>query len=387
MPEICGTCDERFSAVRDAFANNFASFDEVGASAAVYLDGRVVVDLWAGFADGARSRAWQQNTIANVYSTTKGLAALAVMRLVERGLVDLDAPMARYWPEFGAAGKEAIPVRQCMSHRAGVPAIRKPLAPDAMFDAQKMAAALAEEAPWWDPGTQHGYHAVSYGWFATELVRRLDGRDFGTFAREEIAGPLGIDFLVGVGEADDARCAELILPGPPPPGVPNLLEDELAERPDSMTALTFNNPDLNIEGVNDRAWRAAQIPAGNGHANARALARLYGALARGGNVDGVALLDASLIKTAREEQAVGPDAVLWQLPTRFGVGFMLTQEQPASAFGPNAGAFGHPGMGGSLGFADPEAGIGFGYVMNQMRLGILVDDRAARLIDAVYSSL
>jgi len=387
MPEIHGTCDERFSAVREAFANNFEEFGEVGACAAVCVDGRGVVDLWAGHTDGARSREWRPDTIANVYSTTKGLAALVVLRLVERGLVDLDAPMARYWPEFGAAGKEAIPVRQCMSHQAGVPAIRKPLPPDAMFDAQKMAAALADEAPWWEPGTQHGYHAVSYGWFAAELVRRLDGRDFGTFVREDVAGPLGIDFVVGVGEADDARCAELLMAGPPPPGIPNLLEDELEQRPESMTSLTFNNPDLDIEGVNNRAWRAAQIPAGNGHTNARALARFYGALAKGGSVDGVTVLDAGLIEAARQEQTAGPDAVLWQLPTRFGVGFMLTQDQPASAFGPNPGAFGHPGMGGSLGFADPEAGVGFGYVMNQMRLGILVDDRAARLIDAVYSSL
>ena len=387
MPEISGTCDARFSAVREAFEQNFAEFGEVGASAAVCVDGRTVVDLWAGHADGARSRPWQPDTIANVYSTTKGLAALVVLRLVERGLVDLDAPMARYWPEFGVAGKESIPVRQCMSHQAGVPAIRTPLAPDAMFDAEKMAAALAEETPWWEPGTQHGYHALTYGWFATELVRRLDGRDFGSFVREEIAGPLEIDFLVGVGPNDDARCAELLMPGPPPPGVPNLLEDELEQRPDSMTALTFNNPDLNMEGVNDRAWRAAQIPAGNGHANARALARLYGALASGGRSGGVAVLDPSLIDAARREQTAGPDAVLWQIPTRFGVGFMLTQDQPASAFGPNPGAFGHPGMGGSLGFADPEAGVGFGYVMNQMRLGILVDDRAARLIDAVFSSL
>lgn len=383
---IDGTCDARFAPVREAFAKNFETIGELGASVAVSVDGLPVVDLWAGKAD-PNGRPWQRDTITNVYSTTKGVAALCVLRLAERGLVDLDATMEKYWPEFGAEGKASLTVRQCMAHRAGVPAVREPLPDTAMYDPPRLAAAMAAEAPWWEPGTQHGYHALSYGWFAYELVRRRDGRDFSTFVREELAGPLGIDLFVGLPASEDARTADLQVPGPPPPGVPNLLEEELAERPESMTSKTFSNPTLDIEGVNSRAWRATVLPAGNGHTNARALARIYGALAKGGRIDDVPVLDSGLIREAQIEQSCGPDAVLWQLPTRFGFGFMLTQDLPASAFGPNPGAFGHPGMGGSLGFADPEAGVGFGYVMNQMRLGILVDDRAGTLIDAVYACL
>ena len=384
--EIQGTCDARFAPVREAFAKNFEEFEELGASAAVCVDGIPVVDLWAGKADPA-GRPWARDTIANVYSTTKGIAALAVLRLAERGLVDLDATMEKYWPEFGAEGKSSLTVRQCMAHRAGVPALRDPLPPEAMFDSPRLTAAMAAETPWWEPGTDHGYHALTYGWFAYELVRRLDGRNFSDFVREEFAGPLDIDLFVGLPASEDARTADLQVPGPPPPGVPNLLEDELNERPESMTSKTFSNPELDIAGVNSREWRGTVMPAGNGHTNARALARIYGALAQGGRIDGLAVLDSGLIREAQIEQSCGPDAVLWQLPTRFGFGFMLTQDLPASAFGPNPGAFGHPGMGGSLGFADPEAGVGFGYVMNQMRLGILVDDRAGKLIDAVYASL
>lgn len=385
-PKIEGICDERFAPVRTAFEKNFKGFEELGASVSVCVDGMPVVDLWGGKADPA-GRPWEHDTIANVYSTTKGIAALAILRLAERGLVDLDAAMEKYWPEFGAEGKSSLTVRQCMAHRAGVPALRGPLPPEAMFDSPRLAAAMAAEAPWWEPGTQHGYHAVSYGWFAYELVRRLDGRDFSTFVREEFSGPLDLDLFVGLPASEDGRTADLQPPGPPPPGVPNLLEEELRERPESMTSKTFSNPVLDIGGVNTRDWRATVMPAGNGHTNARALARIYGALAKGGRHKGTSVLDSGLIREAQVEQSSGPDAVLWQLPTRFGFGFMLTQEQPSAAFGPNADAFGHPGMGGSLGFADPEAGVGFGYVMNQMRLGILVDDRAAQLIDAVYASL
>ncbi len=384
--KIDGVCDTRFAPVRDVFAKNFEEFGELGASVAVSIDGMPVVDLWAGKADPA-GRPWERDTIANVYSTTKGIAALCVLRLAERGQLDLDNPMEKYWPEFGAEGKTSLTVRQCMAHRAGVPAVREPLPDEAMYDSPRLAAAMAAEAPWWEPGTQHGYHALSYGWFAYELVRRLDGRDFSVFVREELAGPLGIDLFVGLPASEDGRTADLQLPGPPPPGVPNLLEDELAERPESMTSKTFSNPALDLEGVNSRAWRGTVMPAGNGHTNARALARVYGALAVGGKIDGLPVLDSGLIREAQVEQSVGGDAVLWDLPTRFGFGFMLTQDLPSSAFGPNAGAFGHPGMGGSLGFADPEAGVGFGYVMNQMRLGILVDDRAGKLIDAVYGCL
>lgn len=389
QPTIEGSCDAAFAGVRDAFAKNFELFpEEIGASVSVTIEGRSVVDLWAGHADGERRKKWDRDTIANVYSTTKGLAALCVLKLRERGLLDLDAPMAKYWPEFAAEGKGDLSVRACMAHRAGVPAVRERLSPEVMFDDQRFAAAMAAETPWWEPGTQHGYHAITYGFYASELVRRLDGRPFSQFAREEVSGPLGIDFLVGLPASEDGRTAAFQVPGPPPPGVPNLIEEELRERPESMTSHVFNNPPLDLGAVNGRDWRAATIPAANGHTNARALAKMYGGLAHGGTIDSVALLDPGLIADAAVEQSHGPDAVLWQLPTRFGCGFMLTQsELPVAAFGPNPGAFGHPGLGGSLGFGDPETQIGFGYVMNQARLGILVDDRAAKLIEATYACL
>lgn len=383
--QLQGTCDPRFRAVRAAFADNFTKREDVGAAGCVYVDGKPVVDLWGGFADAARTRPWAENTIVSVASTTKGMVALCGHMLVERGLLDLDAPVARYWPEFAQAGKETIPVRWLLSHRAGLPAIRRDLPPQSLYDWQALTEALAETAPWWEPGTQHGYHAMTFGHLVGEVIRRITGKSVGQFFRTEVAGPLGADFFIGVPESEDARAAE-VLPDPPPLPGDTTMWEVLLRDPMSMAGRAFLNPPRTPDVVNTRAWRAAEIPAGNGHTTARALARVYGALACGGTLDGVHLLHPTTIDAAIVEQSSGPDAIL-QFPTQFGLGFMLpTPERP---FGPNPRAFGHPGRGGSIGFADVEGGIGFGYVMNQYKTGTLrnPDLRWPTLVEAVYASL
>ncbi len=384
--EISGECDTRFGAVREAFAENFARHGEVGAAVAVTVDGRPVVDLWAGYADAARTRPWERDTIVNVYSTTKGMTTICAHRLVDQGKLDIDAPVARYWPDFAQAGKADLPVRYLLTHQAGLPAVKEPLPPDALYNWETMTRALAAQEPWWEPGARHGYHAITFGYLVGEVVRRISGKSLGTYFREEVAEPLGIDFHIGLDAGHDSRTAEMIPAPPPPPDQPNMFE-EMLKHPDSMQAKAFMNPAgaMARGTVNSREWRGAEIPAGNGHTTARALARVYGALSRGGEVDGVRVLSSEAIGRATVEQVNGEDAVL-TLDSRFGLGFMLPG--PLAYMGPNPRAFGHPGAGGSLGFADPDAKVGFGYTMNQMFMGAgLADPRWAPMIDAVYEAL
>ncbi len=385
--ETHGACDSRFNAVKDAFAENFPAHGEVGAAVAVTVDGEIVADLWAGHADAARTRPWERDTIVNVYSTTKGMTAICAHRLVDQGLLDLDAPVAKYWPEFAQAGKEELPVRYLLSHRAGLPAVKDPLPAGAIYKWDMMTAALAAQEPWWEPGTKHGYHALTYGWLVGEVVRRITGKSLGTYFREEVAEPLGLDFHIGLAPEHDARTAEMTPVPLPQPGDANPLAQVLS-KPGSMPFKAFVvSPDMMQPGhANTREWRAAEIPSANGHSNARALARVYGALARGGELDGLRVLSQQAIDRAIVEQSNGPDAVLAGLPTRIGLGFFLTM--PESPLGPNERAFGHAGAGGSLGFADLDAKVGFGYVMNKMiATPDLIDPRWSSLIDAVYASL
>jgi CubicO group peptidase (beta-lactamase class C family) len=384
---IEGTCAPRFAAVRDAFAANFAAGREVGASFAATLDGAVIVDLWGGHADDARTREWTRDTIVNVFSTTKAMTALCVHLLVDRGALDVDAPVARYWPEFAQKNKDRIPVRWLLGHRSGLAAIRETLPNEALYDWNAMCAALAAEEPWWRPGEGHGYHALTIGWLVGELVRRISGRSLGTYYRQEVAEPLGIDFHIGLPESEHARVAEMSgipLEVPPDGGVK--LAEIILSNPEGLSARAFMNPPSLALGVNHREWRTAEIPGANGHGNARALARVYGALSRGGEVDGVHVLSPAGIARCHQEQSSGPDQVL-QITTRFGLGFMLSQKEREARFGPNPRAFGHPGAGGSVGFADPDTKIGFGYVMNRMGPHILLDPRAVELIEATYRSI
>jgi CubicO group peptidase (beta-lactamase class C family) len=386
LTAIQGSCDSRIEKLRAVFAHSFERGDasEVGAAVAVWRDGELIADLWGGFADAARTRPWARDTIVNVYSTTKGMTALCALRLAEQGALDLDAPVARYWPEFAASGKAALPVRWLLTHQAGLAGVRAPLPDEALFDPRAVCEALAAQAPWWEPGTRHGYHAMTFGHLVGEVVRRVDGRTLGRYFREEIAEPLGLDFHIGVPEGDLARCAEMI-PTPVAPGEQDVLATLATQGEGSVTAAAFNNPRQRRGVVNSEAWRRAELPAANGHGDARSLAKVYGILAAGGAHAGVRLLSREWIERARTEQAYGKDAVLLGMPTRFGLGFML--HHAMMPLGPNAGAFGHPGAGGSIAFADPEAGLGFAYVMNQMQAGVAGDPRGFRLIRAVYQGL
>ncbi|HYB99493.1 MAG TPA: serine hydrolase domain-containing protein [Candidatus Limnocylindrales bacterium] len=382
--EIHGNCDEKFEPVRETFAAAFDSGLEVGAAVAVTIDNELVVDLWAGHADHAGTRPWQRDTIANFYSTTKGVVALLAHRLVEEGRIDLDAPVTRYWPEFGQVGKQTMPVRHLLNHKAGLPAVSMHLALDAIYDWSVMTEALAAQEPWWQPGAAHGYHAVTYGWLIGEVMRRVTGKSVGSYLRDEIAEPLGLDLWIGLPESEDGRCAELAAPQLTiVEGQPNLLELIMRD-PESVTAKAFTNPPtLMMPGtVNSRPWRGAEIPGANGHGSARSLAQLYGAVASGGDLRGVHVLGPQQAARAATEEARGMDLVL-QMNTRIGLGFMLSQ--PHASFSPREGAFGHPGAGGSVAFADPSVKMGFGYVMNRMGPHILIDPRAQALINAAHS--
>jgi CubicO group peptidase (beta-lactamase class C family) len=382
---IDGCCDARFERVRVAFAENFAQRNEYGAAVAVYVGGKLVLDLWGGHADRERSRPWTRDTIVNLFSTTKGLTAICAHRLVDQGLLDLDSPVALYWPEFTRAGKDHIRVRQLLNHRAGLPAIRHRIPDESIYDWAAMTSTLATEEPWWTPGTRHGYHAITFGFLIGEVVRRVTGKTLGTYFRDEIAAPLGLDCHIGLDATDDPRCGQMIQSPRPPEGQINIFK-YAQDNPESVTAKAFLNPAgaMKLGAVNSRAWRGAEIPAANGHGTARALARLYGALACRGALDGVRVLEPDAIARCYTEESGGRDEVL-MIPTRFSTGFMLTQ--PHDPMGPNTHPFGHPGAGGSLGFADPDAGIGFGYTMNKMGPYILIDPRARVLLEAVYASL
>ena len=385
---VHGECDSRFAKLREVFAEQLAT-REVGASVAVTLEGRPLVDLWGGYCDEERAQPWQRDTLVNVWSVTKGMTALCALRLVERGELELDAPVARYWPEFAANGKAEIAVRQLLNHRAGLAAVRKPLAPETIFDWDAMCQALVEQEPWWPPGTQHGYHAATFGWLVGELVRRISGKSLGTFFRDELAGPLDLDFHIGLDEVHDRRVAPLTAVAQPEAADTRALGEAILKDPQGLVVRALMNPPAVLlpGSTNSRAWRGAEMPALNGHGTARALARVYGALACGGELDGHRVLSPDTIEAARHQESYGPDLVL-HVPTRFGLGFMLSQpDRPDGRFGPNPASFGHPGAGGALGFADPEARLGFGYTMNGMGQNILTDPRAAHLLDAVYASL
>jgi len=383
--EISGQCDNRFSSVQEVFRENFDLGDEMGATVAVYLDGKPVVDLWGGNADAAGTIPWGRDTIVNVYSTTKGMTAICAHRLIDQGKLDVDAPVASYWPEFAQAGKAEMPVRYLLSHRAGLPAIKAPLPAEAMFNWETMTSALAAQKPWWEPGTRHGYHAITYGFLVGEVVRRITGKTLGAYFHQEVAGPLGADFHIGLDAKHDARTADFIAAPPLPPGETDPMQELIAREPEGVTAKAMTNPGFAF-GVTDnsREWRGAEIPAANGHTNALAVARIYSTLSLGGELDGVRILSPPAIQAALVEQSNGQDAVL-DRPTRFGLGFMLNSE--SFPLGPGLRSFGHAGAGGSLGFADPDAGIGFGYCMNQMLAETPDDSRAVRLIHAIYESL
>ena len=376
-----GYCAPRFEAVRAAFVANFRERGEPGAAVCVSVGGKPVVDLWGGYADIANTKPWQQDTLVNVFSVGKALCALAAARIVEQRLADLDAPVANLWPQFAQAGKQTITFRQILSHRGALPAIAKPLPDGAALDWNVMIHALEEQTPWWEPGTAFGYHVNTYGFLIGEIVRRAAGKTLGALIREEVAGPLGADIHIGLPREHHARVAEYRWPGTStmtPPG-------ENATRIDRMRWNTYWNPP-GISGahwVNTPQWRLAEVPSTNGHGNARSVARIYAALAKGGAIDGVRIAGEDILSEFTTEHSRGEDQIT-QHPARFGLGFQLTQ--PERPLGPNAHAFGHFGAGGSLGFCDPDADVGFGYVTNDMGPR-WQNPRNRALMEAVYACL
>lgn len=387
MATICGTCDERFRLVKETFRLNFSERGELGAAVCVTANGRAVVDLWGGIADHVRGRPWERDTLTLIFSATKGATALCAHMLVSRGQLDLDAPVANYWPEL-VAGESGMPVRMLLNHQAGLPAIDEPMPPDAIFDWPAMVHALERQRPHWPPGTAHGYHAMTFGWLVGELVRRLSGRSVGQFFRDEVARPLGLDFWIGLPAAHESRVSRLRMPALP--AEPTPLMRALLRR-DSLTAKAFLNPRSLMQPgqANSRAVHAAEIPAANGIATARALAEMYAPLACGGRLGQIVLVDRDTLAAMGRVESDGPDRVLL-LPTRFAAGFMKSiDNRPDSSalFGPNPEAFGHSGAGGSFGMVDPVAGISIAYVMNQMGPGVLLGERGQALIDAVYECL
>ncbi|MEV0301607.1 serine hydrolase domain-containing protein [Streptomyces prasinus] len=393
--EVHGTVTEGFEPVREAFERNFERLGERGAAVTVYRDGRRVVDLWAGTkdvdggtdadADGTGAEPWERGTAQLVRSATKGVAAAVLLLLHQDGELDLDAPVGHYWPAFKARGKEGVLVRHVLNHRAGLPLLDRPLTPREALDPLRGAEALAAQEPVWEPGTDHGYHALTYGWLLDGLVRRVSGRGAGAWIAERIAAPLGLGFWLGLPDAEAGRVGRVgPVEGPEPSGAlrarPKRSVTAAYADPASVTRRAFAAIDP-FPDHNDPEFRAVPNPAANGIATADGLARFYASLI--GRVDGVRLFDPATVARARAEESAGPDRVL-VVGTRFGLGYMLHGgASPLLA----PGSFGHPGRGGSLGFADPEAGIAFGYVTNGFRRTVTADPRAQALVRAVRSAV
>jgi CubicO group peptidase (beta-lactamase class C family) len=375
---IGGWVDYDFEPVLDAFAENFDERREVGAAVCVYLDGRPVVDLWGGLADATDARPWESDTVTLVYSSTKGVTSVCANLLIEQGRLDPDATVAVYWPEFAANGKDAITVRQALSHQAGLPYVIGDFTLDEALAWDPIVQAIATQAPIWEPGTQHGYHMRTFGWITGEIVRRIDGRTIGAFWRDEIATALELDFWIGLPEEIEPRVARLV---PPETDLAELLK-QLGS--DLLLTQVFSNPGGHFgynEMWNTRALHKAELPSSNGIGDARSLARMYASCV--GAVDGIRTLHDATVAAATVKQACGKDAVL-MIESCFGLGFMLGKSFGAAN---PPSAFGHAGAGGSLAFADPETGIAFGYVMNDLRFDANGDPRSEELVHAVYRSL
>ena len=378
MAEIHGRCDERFESVRDALARNLDSGEELGASIVLDLDGDILVDMWGGFRDQDRTVPWTQDTITNVWSTTKTITSLAALMLVDRGELDVDAPVARYWPEFAANGKQGVLVRHVMSYASGVAGLDQPAVAEDLYDWEESTSRFAAQAPWWEPGTASGYHALNYGHLVGEIVRRISGKTLKQFVAEEIAGPLGADFQIGAAESDWHRISDVI---PPPP----LPFDFAALDPDSPAVKTLTGPLVPAEVANTPGWRRADIGAANGHANARSVARIMSVVARGGEVDGVRLLSQDTIDLIFREQQNGIDLVLG-VPLRFGIGYGLPQRDILPWI-PDQRICYWGGWGGSTILMDTGRRMTISYMMNKMGPGVVGSDRSAEYVQAVYDAV
>ena len=388
---IQGTWLDEWQKVVDAFADNFNE-GEQGAGVALYHAGKCVVNIWAGERSNRLAnishQAWDENTMVNIFSAGKGFVALCILQLVAQGRLDLDTPVAHYWPEFAQGNKAAITVRDVLCHRSGLSAFHQHIADQNIFDWAAMTTAAASEISWWEPGTGQGYSPFMYGWILGELVRRVSGyASFNDYFQAQVASPLNVSCYFGV---CDSALDLIVDTGPlkrniaatESNGADSVALGKLMKAdPRGVTNRAFCNPISLMTATNTRAWRQAQIPAANAHANAQAIAAIYGALANN------QLLPAAILSLCSQEQTFSKDQVLG-IPLRFSCGFMLSQtDRPDCRYGRGARAFGHPGAGGSIGFADPDYQLGFGYVTSRMGQNILIDERAVKIIDAAYSVL
>ena len=380
--EIAGEVAPGFEKVKEVFAANWQGI-EVGASYSVVCRGKTVVDLWGGYQNREGSKAWQRDTLVNVYSTTKGLASLAVAILADAGQLDYEARVVDYWPEFGAEGKHTATVAQLLSHQAGVCGVSEKITVEDLYDWDKMVHLLAAQKPHWEPGKGAGYHAVTWGYLAGELVRRITGLTLGQYFHEKVAAPLQADFFIGLPDSEMDRVSDMIGPNHariqppksdgPPPKMPKLYP------------IALLNPSIRpYADASSYAWRKAEIAAANGQANARGIARIYAAMANGGEIDGVRIISQEGIETAVRQEVGDQNDLVIGMPMRRARGFILNS---AEGYGPSSRAFGHSGAGGSTGFADPDANIGIGYAMNQMQSNPAAVPRSKLLLDATYACL
>jgi CubicO group peptidase (beta-lactamase class C family) len=404
MTEVNGYCDERFIEAKEIFEQSISSGFELGCAITLEIEGEVVLDLWGGHANLEKTEKWKKDTIVNVFSTTKGMASMCLLQLVEKGLIDLDAPVSQYWPEFASNGKEVIPVRYLLCHKSGLCGVREPLDHGSFTNWELICSELAKQEPFWEPGTSHGYHALTFGHLVGELVRRVSGKTIGKYFNDEIAKPLDLDFWIGLPEDKFSRVTNI------QPNIPGLLQKIMMpilsriprfaaprlirmlldmQDPTTASGAAFNNPQMKMDPenmeANTREWRMAEIPAANGHGTARSIAKLYGALAIGGSRDGVHVLNPETIEMARQTESDGKDLVLGHIHTRFGLGFMLGTEDVS--MGPNKNSMGHGGAGGSLGFADIDNKISLGFTMNQMHEGITAWKTATDVAESIYNTL
>jgi CubicO group peptidase (beta-lactamase class C family) len=371
MAHIHGVCEERFSAVQDILATNLDAGNDVGASVAVYVEGEAVVDIWGGYTDESRTKEWERDSIVNVWSTTKTMTALSALVLADRGEIDFHAPVAKYWPEFAAGGKEGVEVRHLMSHTAGLSGWEQPVAIDDLYDWEKCTELLAAQEPWWEPGSASGYHAVTQGYLVGEVIRRVAGASVGTFFRDEIAGPLGADFHIGTPAECDDRVVSVI----PPPPLPEEALAAMAGNP--IAAKTLGNPPMDALASFTVPWRRAEIPAAGGHGNARSVGLVQSILACGGTVQGHRFLSQEGCEAVLQEQSNGTDLVLG-VPLRFGLGYGLKTE--LLPIGERACFWG--GWGGSIVLVDMDSHLTIAYMMNKMESGLVGDFRGIGIVGA-----
>ena len=400
MASIDGWVADGFEGVRDAFVANFDNGSEVGAAFSAYHKGQKVADLWGGTADLETGKPWEEDTLMLVFSSTKGVTAMCANKLAQEGKLDTDAPVVEYWPEFGKNGKADVPVNHLLSHQVGLAWVDGELTPEEALSWEPVIEALEDQKPHWEPGTKHGYHATTYGWLVGELIRRVAGRSVGTYLRDEIAGPLDVDFWIGLPEEQESRVGRLI--SMIPEGITvEMLKGESTDGADPDNPMVqliaaFLGPDTNLGKAlfapggaftdqdiwNSRAMRAAEVPAANGVGDARSLAKLYAACV--GEVEGMRILTPEQVTKATTQLTEGPNHVLMDMDIQFGLGFMVHSSLMQLG---GEHSFGHFGAGGSVGWADPDAEMAFGYIMNRMDMGLAGDTRSLNLVNACYDAL